>query len=487
MHAIFFPMFLIDRILLSKFLFPVLVILALVYTSFSNSIALDEHYTVNSLFIGIFSNGDALIQHDIKLDTNVNELSVKFLGENITNLSVKNYSSSDLSYYVIVASNELRIKPQGSQQIRITYLTPTIVDKKDRTWTVSVDSSYSFTLKLPNDAAVTSLGAHPPKLIKRLGEQELLTFDPGKISVKYILGFVGTKEQAQTAIDSADFDIKSIQGKHSAIQLNSALRFLQSAKIALERGDFVNAERLASNSSYYAKAIFQNFELAEKRIKIVQDLIKEAQKNKINTAQAQKLISESNVEFTSGNYSEGIELANLAEESISKTTNSSGDLLYILSIPVGLTVIALLSLYYLGRVRFKISTKGKFKIYRLKSNALVNQRPQEEDQSAQKDNNTLTENDPALGNEISRPRMDTINFDKFVETIILNCPELKEEDREVLYFLAEKRGTVFEGEIRTKFILPKTSVWRLVKRLERLELIEVTKIGGQNLLKLKFP
>jgi hypothetical protein len=399
---------------------------------------------------------------------------------------VKNYSSYDLSYYVIVASNDLRIKPQGSQQIRITYLTPTIVDKKDRTWTVSVNSSYIFALKLPNDAAVTSLGAHPPKLIKRLGEQELLTFDPGKITVKYILGYVGTKEQAQTAIDSADFDIKSIQGKHSAIQLNSAVGYLQSAKIALERGDFVNAEKLASNSSYSAKAIFQNFELAEKRIKIVQDLIKESQKNKINTVQAQKLISESNVKFAGGNYSEAIELANLAQESISKTINSSDDLLYILSIPVGVTVIALLSLYYFGKVRFKISTKGKFKIYRLKSIALDNQRSQEEDQSAQKDN-TLTENDPAPGNEISKPRTDTININKFVETIILNYPELKEEDREVLYFLAEKRGTVFEGEIRTKFILPKTSVWRLVKRLERLELIEVTKIGGQNLLKLRFP
>lgn len=485
MHGIFFRRFLIDRNLLSKFLFLVLVILAFASTSVSNSIASNEHYTVNSLFIGIFSNGDALVQHDIKLDSNVNELSVKLLGENITNLSVKNYSSYDLSYYVIVASNDLRIKPQGSQQIRITYLTPTIVDKKDRTWTVSVNSSYIFTLKLPNDAAVTSLGVHPPKLIKRLGEQELLTFDPGKISVKYILGYVGTKEQAQTAIDSADFDIKSIQGKHSAIQLNSALGFLQSAKIALERGDFVNAERLASNSSYSANAIFQNFELAEKRIKIVQDLIKESQKNKINTAQAQKLISKSNVKFTGGNYSEAIELANLAQESISKTISSSDDLLYILSIPVGLTVIALLSLYYFGKVRFKISTTGKFKIYRLKSVAQDNQRSQ--DQSAQNDNNTSMENDPALGNEISKSRMDTINFNKFVETIILNYPELKEEDREVLYFLAEKRGTVFEGEIRTKFILPKTSVWRLVKRLERLELIEVTKIGGQNLLKLRFP
>ncbi len=83
--------------------------------------------------------------------------------------------------------------------------------------------------------------------------------------------------------------------------------------------------------------------------------------------------------------------------------------------------------------------------------------------------------------------MDIAHFNKFVETIIRNCPDLKQEDREVLHFLAEKEGAVFEGEIRTRFLLPKTSVWRLVKRLERLELIEVIKIGGQNLLKLRSP
>jgi len=35
-------------------------------------------------------------------------------------------------------------------------------------------------------------------------------------------------------------------------------------------------------------------------------------------------------------------------------------------------------------------------------------------------------------------------------------------------------------------LLPKTSIWRLVKRLERLELVEIVKIGGQNLIKLKI-
>jgi uncharacterized membrane protein len=73
-----------------------------------------------------------------------------------------------------------------------------------------------------------------------------------------------------------------------------------------------------------------------------------------------------------------------------------------------------------------------------------------------------------------------------VEAKLMEYPNLREEDQQVIYFLADKEGSAFESEIRTKFVLPKTSLWRLVKRLERLELIEVTKMAGQNLLKLKL-
>jgi uncharacterized membrane protein len=52
--------------------------------------------------------------------------------------------------------------------------------------------------------------------------------------------------------------------------------------------------------------------------------------------------------------------------------------------------------------------------------------------------------------------------------------------------LCDKEGTAFESEIRNKFILPRTSLWRLIKRLEREELLEVRKIGGQNLIKLRL-
>ena len=65
-------------------------------------------------------------------------------------------------------------------------------------------------------------------------------------------------------------------------------------------------------------------------------------------------------------------------------------------------------------------------------------------------------------------------------------PQLKKEDTEVLEFLAEKGGQAFEAEIRERFPdMPRTSLWRLVRRLERLEIVEVKKIGLENQVQLK--
>lgn len=65
-------------------------------------------------------------------------------------------------------------------------------------------------------------------------------------------------------------------------------------------------------------------------------------------------------------------------------------------------------------------------------------------------------------------------------------PQLMKEDREVLEFLAEKEGKAFESEIRQRFPeMPRTSLWRLIKRLEKLEIVEVKKIGLENQVLLK--
>jgi uncharacterized membrane protein len=73
-----------------------------------------------------------------------------------------------------------------------------------------------------------------------------------------------------------------------------------------------------------------------------------------------------------------------------------------------------------------------------------------------------------------------------VEKILKAHPQLKKEDKEVIQFLAEKDGKAFEAEIRERFPdTPRTSLWRLVRRLERLEIVEVKKIGLENQVQLK--
>ena len=62
---------------------------------------------------------------------------------------------------------------------------------------------------------------------------------------------------------------------------------------------------------------------------------------------------------------------------------------------------------------------------------------------------------------------------------------LRQEDLEVMQFLAESGGENFESEIRNRFKLPRTTIWRTVKRLERDGYITVSTVAGQNLVKVR--
>jgi len=64
-------------------------------------------------------------------------------------------------------------------------------------------------------------------------------------------------------------------------------------------------------------------------------------------------------------------------------------------------------------------------------------------------------------------------------------PDMREDDRKIVKFIYENGGQVFESELRKKFLQPRTTMWRAVKRLERLGVIEINKKDMQNLVSLK--
>ena len=72
-----------------------------------------------------------------------------------------------------------------------------------------------------------------------------------------------------------------------------------------------------------------------------------------------------------------------------------------------------------------------------------------------------------------------------IETIFKLKPDLREDDKELVKFIFDNNGEVLESELRKKFLQPRTTMWRAVKRLEREGVIEIEKKDLQNLVKLR--
>ncbi len=437
-------------------------------------------YQVNSVFIGILSNGDSIVQYDLRLKSNTSEITLPLIGGNINEILVRNYLSKYLAYTFNSVTNEININSQNESQIRITYQTPDLVNKQEREWSFLIDSAFPFTVKLPNDAVVTNLGEQSPSLIRKLGGQNLLSFDKGRISIDYVIGYAGTREQATISINSAELDLAKAESEHLGINLGSVKDILLNAKIALNQSNFIDAERLATNASDLSSTITESFEVSKDMMSNATRKTEEFQDMNVDTSQASQFVSKSNIEFSQGNYRKAIEYATLALNSLDVPRQEQPVLYssaaYLLLIPLAVSV------------GFFILRK-----YKKKSNARMQDTVNKNDPynsdnqtNIYKENSFIEQQSPGEEQTNTKVIPEKSNLQNFVSDAIRQKGNLKPEEKEILLYILEKEGAAFEGQIRNKFILPKTSLWRLIKRLERENLIEVTKIGGQNLIKLKL-
>ena len=87
---------------------------------------------------------------------------------------------------------------------------------------------------------------------------------------------------------------------------------------------------------------------------------------------------------------------------------------------------------------------------------------------------------PLLNNkdEDSEPELE-VDADELV------TQEMREDDKQLVSYLEKNGGQAFERDLRKKFLLPRTTMWRAVKRLERQGVIEIEKKDFQNLVRLK--
>jgi hypothetical protein len=473
----------------------------------------DAGYSAESLFIALFSNGDALVEYDINItDPMAEEIRVPLFAESsVRNLIVVDYEDNAVEYAIGSTPNEIVLRAPGVSNVRISYTTQDLVDKSQVRWIFTLNSpDTGFSVRLPPESVLVDFEPQPS--ITPFAGQYLLTFDdPGPSRVMYVIGVLGTEEQANIVIRLADATINQVSTEHPDIVLAGAEGMLQQAMAARDAGRFGDAETLATQANDAALAAGRDFVAAQQAISGAGAQIETAAGENRDTSAARQLLQQANAEFENGNY---VAARNAAEDAV----NAIGEMPPAPELPVSVIVAATVAgaggVGTLIFLRMRSSSKSAPELSQQKraaeprdppasnnNNNIISRsafrppvaeikarEPEEELETVEEDNNNNISSLPIQQEPATIPdsQTDTSMLLRIVGRILEERPHLRPEDQEVLRYLAEKEGAAFESELRSKFQLPKTTIWRLVKRLEREELVEIRKAGGQNLIKLKF-
>ncbi len=345
-------------------------------------------------------------------------------------------------------------------------------------------------MRLPPDSVLVD--TEPMPVVKTVNGQPLLTFSkPGSVTVSYAIGVLGTEDQANIAIQLAGVAITETRGQHPDIVLAAAEDLLQRAMDARDDRMFGEAEELAGQANDAAVNAGGDYVAAQSAIASADGQIDRAAGEGRDVAAARQLLEQANSEFAGGDY---VAARDFADDATAAIGDRPPEPQMPASVIIAAAAAAAGGIGVLVFLRMRkppaqqLQRKDLPKVSN-SSRVVAAIRPPEMKEMEEPD----SEEEPlevssvqAEPGTIPESQIDKSVLGRIVGRIIEERPHLRPEDQQVLTFLAEKEGAAFESEIRTKFQLPKTTIWRLVKRLEREELVEIRKAGGQNLIKLKF-
>src|SRR5579872_5498257 len=284
---------------------------------------------------------------------------------------------------------------------------------------------------------------------------------------------VATLGASAIKVDYDTPDLISKNGKTWSFHVNSPIDYsillpkntvivgMSASPLNMQIVDDQSLISLPSGSSDidYIFGVLGTSQTATLAIQKAQDFINTLNSTGVKTPMALAKLEEARSDFNQGKYSDAESLANSAKNvalqeqqtDISKpSTNSSNN-----HTPVSLSDNP--SIYFLIVGTVVAGVAGIIIMKKTRSNKII------------------TSNEISTNNYIPPEK----------EVIYKLKPELRQDDKEIIAFISEKGGQVYESELRKKFLMPRTTMWRAVKRLEREDVVEIEKVDQQNLIKLR--
>jgi len=341
---------------------------------------ISSKYSPQSLLLTVYADGKVDVEYVISVDPLLASVEVHLPGKFYESMLVVDENGLPLDYSIVENENKVIVYTLGAKEATLYYTTSDLTNKAGGIWTLNVVSPISFVTKLPPDATVVAL-SDAPVSIWATENYFFIQMPPGTQEISYTLGVAGSRDRALTLISEAQQLVE--KARAAGAEVSQAEAKLEKAKIALDGGNYGEAELLASEAK----------QLAEQA---------------------------------------------LASPSGGAVPTPTTPAFPWWLVGAGVAVLIAASFVFLKLRKGKGTTTAYKRKFR---------------------------------------QID-------VKKILEKKGHLSLEDREAVEFIASAGGEVFEAELREKFRLPKSTAWRMAKRLKKEGIVEIERVGGQNLIRL---
>jgi len=390
-----------------------------------------EYYSPNELSFTVYDDGYVVVDYTVDVDPTMVRVNVSLFGSLYQNMLISDQDLLILDSTPI--GDGLTIDTLGAISASIWYETTDLTGKAGQIWTFAVSTPITSTILLPEGSTIISLSDVPLEM-GSLNGKVLLTMPLGDLEISYTVGVVGSKEHALAIINDAENTIEAIQA--TGVLTPNADDLLESAYSDYDAGLYPDAEQLAAQAKVSAEGTAADASAASLAIENAISAISDANEEErtVGLEAAQDKLGEAESSYALGDYTGALELAEEAQDLAESATgkgSGSNMLLY-----AGLVVVV-------GGIGAAYMLMGRSK---------------------------------------KAPEVQAVSFD--LDKLFGEHPNLRMDDKEVIRFLAQNRGETFAAEVRERFDIPRTSLWRMIRRLEGEGIIEVATIGGQSLVRL---
>ena len=393
-----------------------------------------------SLELKIYTDGSVLIDYLIESDPSKVRIDIDLFGEKFNNIIIRDEEKNPLGF--VETQTGITVDSIGASELRIIYSSHEFTSKDGPIWDLNISSPIATKITLPVGAVIFDLSDIPVD-IGIIDGTQFVVLPPGEIFLSFILAISNQSGEAQAAIDETYLYIESL--KNQGYLLTEAQSELTQAQEFFDSNQFKDAKEMAIQAKESADETVNIANSAAAEIDFTHLAIDQAKTSGRTNGieQAEKIQSNAATYYTQGQYIEAETMAKQASQlALNAEKPSAGTTFMYLGLLI--IVIAILIGYY-----FMLKNRqGRSKIP-VKPTGLPD-----------------------------RPSVD-------LEKIFDKHDTLRLADREVIKFLAENNGEAFATEIRERFDLPRSSAWRLIRRLVNNEIVDEIKIGNQSLIRIK--